>query len=413
MEQYNNKREDNIEKVYDYTKGFINNYGAIIFIFIAVIAILLAGSLSGFKEIKAKKSDSSRLLNEWRQNNETLFPEEYIDVIKYDGKEYYFIIDKVDSEGKIISWYFAYDSELAYVFKDSKFWILTGLTLSLSIFVYSMTSKSTLRKVQDSEGSKKARMAYAVQKNRIMDDVEYIDIFCEDEYNSIYERELRDIVNSVDLDYNVYKENISLYEIPKWYKIKKWRSMDEEQTIFYKKLRYVSKQRKKINIQKLRGQDLIQENDKNNTKKIVLLSDGAQQFLNKKIRRKIITQSAMTLLSGLTVTFGIALGDWTVGISYAFTIVSAGISGIIVTTDYARTTLRQRDIVKANYLKKFENKIPYYKEKEKQRSEEDELTRNIEEISTESGLESEQRRPIVESRRHQEHGQYGNDKSVI
>lgn len=413
MEQYNNKREDNIEKVYDYTKGFINNYGAIIFIFIAVIAILLAGSLSGFKEIKAKKSDSSRLLNEWRQNNETLFPEEYIDVIKYDGKEYYFIIDKVDSEGKIISWYFAYDSELAYVFKDSKFWILTGLTLSLSIFVYSMTSKSTLRKVQDSEGSKKAKMAYAVQKNRIMDDVEYIDIFCEDEYNSIYERELRDIVNSVDLDYNVYKENILLYEIPKWYKIKKWRSMDEEQTIFYKKLRYVNKQRKKINIQKLRGQDLIQENDKNNTKKIVLLSDGAQQFLNKKIRRKIITQSAMTLLSGLTVTFGIALGDWTVGISYAFTIVSAGISGIIVTTDYARTTLRQRDIVKANYLKKFENKIPYYKEKEKQRSEEDELTRNIEEISTESGLESEQRRPIIESRRHQEHGQYGNDKSVI
>ena len=103
-------------------------------------------------------------------------------IIKYDGKEYYFVIDKMDDSGKIVSWHFAYDSDLTYVFKDSKYWVLTVLTIGLSLSVYRMNAQSTLRKVQDSDGSQKTRMVYAKQKSEIMDDVEYLDYFLEDEF---------------------------------------------------------------------------------------------------------------------------------------------------------------------------------------------------------------------------------------
>lgn len=353
------------ERIYDYTKSFINNWGAIIFILIAIVGIILVGSLSGFKEIKAKKSDSSRMIKEWRDNNESDFPEEYIDIINYDNKNYYFVVEKFDESGKIISWYFAYDSDLTYVFSDSKYWILTFLTIFLSLIVYDMNSKSTLRKVQDSDGSKNARNKYAEQKMKVMDKIEYLDYFFEDEYNEIFQRELRDIVRSVDVDYETYLKEQDKFYFIRWYNFGKKKLLKEKDMIMYKKIKYINKKRKKIDIQKLRSQDVIQDNNGKNNKKIVLLPEGADEFLKNKMKKKVVSQVIMTLVSGLTVTFGIALGDWTVGIAYAFTIISSGITAIIVTTDYARTTLRQRDIARTNYLKKYENKISYYENREK------------------------------------------------
>lgn len=362
MEQSNQEQYEE-EKIYDYTKSFINRFGAMFFIVLAVILIILVGSLTGFKEVKAKKSDSSRMLKDWREQNETLFPEEYIDIIKYDGKDYYFVIDKMDDSGKIVSWHFAYDSDLTYVFKDSKYWILTVLTIGLSLSVYRMNAQSTLRKVQDSDGSQKTRMVYAKQKSEIMDDVEYLDYFLEDEFDEIYNRELRSITNVVNFEYDLYIKTPLKDRVPKWYNFKTWRSMSDEEKIIFKKLKIINKKRKKISIQKLRSQDVIQDNPNSKNKKIILLSDGADAYLSKKMRNKLFSQILMTLVSGLTVTFGIALGDWTVGIAYGFTIVSSGITAIIMTTDYARTTLRQRDVSRTNILKKYQNKIPYYKDK--------------------------------------------------
>ena len=64
----------------------------------------------------------------------------------YDGKEYYFVIDGRDEETKeITKWHWAFDGGLGYVFKDYKFYVMTFISLVLSMFVASVNFTSTIR----------------------------------------------------------------------------------------------------------------------------------------------------------------------------------------------------------------------------------------------------------------------------
>jgi len=70
----------------------------------------------------------------------------------------------------------------------------------------------------------------------------------------------------------------------------------------------------------------------------------------------VILQRVLTsALSGLTVAFGIVLGNWVLGITYGVSVFISFVSAIVIATDYVNTTLRNRFLAKADLLNEFDN----------------------------------------------------------
>lgn len=147
VDSVNNSR---VYEVLNKTRSWISSALGIIITVIGVAVIFVVASLEGTREINASKSDSGKLLNEWRASQEVIagYPEELVDIVSYKDKEYYFVIDSLSEENEIIKWHFAYDGGLEYVFSDYKFYILTALTIAIAMFVSSVNYISTVRSVK-------------------------------------------------------------------------------------------------------------------------------------------------------------------------------------------------------------------------------------------------------------------------
>ena len=174
MEAYKNidesiKKNINIADVYNKTRSWITASIGIIIAILCAGAMFIISSIEGTKEVKASSSVSGKILSEWRLEKgiETGFPEEKVDIMTYDGKEYYFVIDERDDVTKeITKWHWAFDGGLGYVFKDYKFYVMTFISIVLSMFVASVNFTSTIRSLTKTNEFAKTLIYYQQQKDK-------------------------------------------------------------------------------------------------------------------------------------------------------------------------------------------------------------------------------------------------------
>ena len=155
--------------MYNKTRSWITASIGIIIALLCAGAMFIISSIEGTKEVKASSSVSGKILSEWRLEKgiETGFPEEKVDIMTYDGKEYYFVIDGRDEETKeITKWHWAFDGGLGYVFKDYKFYVMTFISLVLSMFVASVNFTSTIRSLTKTNEFAKTLIYYQQQKDK-------------------------------------------------------------------------------------------------------------------------------------------------------------------------------------------------------------------------------------------------------
>lgn len=361
MEAYKNQENDLSElegitpsgKIYETVENVRSKLMSWIGIIIAVIGFIVVfgvASIDGTKEVKASKSDSGKILNIWRKENgvsQGTYPEEQSDIVQYKGREYYFVIDKIEEgTNAILKWHFAYDGGIDYIFKDYKFYVLVGITFIVSMYVGFINYSQAVRAVKGSKSFRKTLIRYQDLKNKesVKKTTQYVPDFCIYKNKQAYELAKREIVEEAEINYDFYmSKDFDKSKLEKW-QIKKLKGI------------------KKIKIDRLRSADLLQEQGNSQKKflgigsiKVRLLpmnqKEHQAKFLINGGFQKIITSA----LSGLTFGFGIALGNWTLGAMMGFTVISSYFTSIIVGTDFANSTLKNRYISKGDYLIEFDN----------------------------------------------------------
>jgi hypothetical protein len=344
MEAYKNidesiKKNINITDVYNKTRSWITASIGIIITVLCAVAIFIISSIEGTKEIKASSSVSGKILTEWRLENgvEVGFPEEKVDIMNYNGKEYYFVIEERDPETKeITKWYWAFDGGLGYVFKDYKYYVMTFISLVLSMFVASVNFTSTIRSLTKTNEFAKTLIYYQQQKDKAKPYTQYLSLFCIDKNKEAYDIAKRDIIEDAGLKYEDYvNDNYDFEKLMRWQKRKLWKI-------------------RKIKIDKLHSSDLLQEKAQTTTK-IQMLTISQSKFQTKFLTSKFFKSVLNSAVGGLTFAFGLVIENWTVGLVYSLMIFMSWVSAVMTATDYVETKLKARYIGKADYLIEFDN----------------------------------------------------------
>lgn len=349
MAQYNEQKNPElseyrpngtIEQLYEKTKSWINSVLGIIILFVGVALIFVISSLEGTKEVKASNSDCGKIMNVWREQAEvddTVFPQEKVDIVQYGGHEYYFIIAETDPvSGAITDWYFAFDGDFAYIFKDYKFYILTGLTIVVATFVAITNYTTTVQSSMNKTTFGMTMLHYQNKKKNIEAFAQYIPDFCIYKNKQTREMAKRDIVEKANIDYDFYNsKNFDPQKLERWQK---------------QKLKKIQK----IKVQPIHSSDLLQEHNKVSTK-IVLLPMSEQEHRRKFMVKSIIQKIITSALSGMVFGFGVKIGNWALGITYAFTVLMSFVSAITTAKDFVDTTLRNRFLAKGDLLGEFDN----------------------------------------------------------
>ena len=307
---------------------------------ICATGIFVIAALEGTKEVKASNSDSGKILNIWRDENGAgmgEFPEEKAEIIEYKNREYYFVVENRDELGEITDWYFAFDGGINYVLQDAKFYVLTGLTVAFAFYTAQTNYRQSLRSAMTTPAFTKTLNYYQTKKEAIKTHTQYIPDFCIHKNQEAYENAQRSIIEDAGLNYNFYcSSNFDITKLLPW------------QTKVLKRL-------EKIKIKKIHSSDLLQEGGRQTDTKIRMLPMGQaeheRRFVITSLSQKIVT----TFLSGLVMAFGVILGNWILGVTFAITIFLSAITAIVVAADYANSTLRNRYIAKADYLNEFDN----------------------------------------------------------
>lgn len=344
MEAYNEVEMQDTNNVYDLLeKGISWVYsmlGVLVVIICTVLAFLLA-SLDGTKEIRTSNSLSGKLLNEWREKvgdvEGVLFPKEKIDLIEYNNKEYYFIIEEVNEEGNITKWYYAYDSNFTYVFQDLKYYILWTLTLILSLTVAIVNYKHTVNNQKERPKFKSSLKYYQDQKKSSENITQHLPDFCNDKNKQAYENKKREIIEDADIDYDFYKSEKFSYD-----KLEKWQK---------KRLKKI----KKIKIKRLTQSDLLQEHNGKVGKKVVLLPIGEEEHFRSFVIKKVIVNLFSLGVGGLVIGFGFKFGNIGLGLTFGSMVISSWIGAVFTAIDFVNNVLRNRFIAKGNYLREFYN----------------------------------------------------------
>lgn len=338
---------------YDNVKTFFSTFIGVFITFVAFGVIFVVSSLEGTKEIKVSNARSAEIMTVFREQNEgRLFPEEKAEVVTFEDKDYYFVVDKykvleettTDIDGNITvfqtevidKWHFAYDGGIGYVFEDIKFYVLTLLTVVVSIYVSSVNYTSTVRSVRGTENFLKTLSHYQEKKQAVDKYTQYIPDYCGYKNKQAYDSAKRDIIEDAGINYEWYmSEKFQIGSLAKWQE---------------KKLRKI----KKIKIKKLHSSDLLQENGQITTK-IELLPMGQKEHEKRFMFSSSIQRIISSALSGMVVAFGVEMGNWVLGLTYGLTIIMSFASSIIVATDFVSTTLRNRYLAKADLLNEFNN----------------------------------------------------------
>lgn len=343
-------RNDELLNKFEKTKSFISAWFGVILTVLAMIVIFIVASLEGSRQIQASNSDSGMLLSQWRQETgqQEGFPEEYITVIEHDNRDYYFVIDERHFEtGEILSWYWAYDGGIDYVFRDYRHYVLVSITFVFSIFVSLVNYNSTIEKATQTENFKKTLLYYKKRKDEVRGHTQYLPYFCKYKNQDAYQTEKQNIVESADLNFEDYLDDkINLNELEKWQR---------------KRLKKI----KKIKIKKLKANELLYET-KYDGREVRLLPQSQEEHRKSFIYKGSVTKFITSFMSGLVAGFGIILGNWVLGLVFAFAIVLSAIGAIISAADYATNTLKNRYIGKAEMLLEFDNTKHYYEEQHKE-----------------------------------------------
>ena len=352
MEQFNDN-ENNISKrtslyeAVDGMKSFISTFLGVIVALIGIALVFVISSLEGTKEIKASNKDNAIIIGTWREQNDSLFPENRVDIINYNDKEYYFVVSKLSDDGEILEWYFAYDGGLGYVFRDYKFYILTGITIMVSIFVAQINYTTSVNGTMNTTKFLKTLKAYQDSKNRIAKNTQYIPMFCAYKNKQLYNDTKREIVESANISYDFYlSPKFDINELEQWQ-------------------RDILDGIKKIKIERISPSDLLQEKGKSGRRR-TLLPIAPEKHKRNYLIRSSIQKFFSSILSGMVVALGVVLGNWFLGITYGFTVLLSFIMANISGADYANSGLRQRYIAKADLLNEFHNMIDYFIEQEKE-----------------------------------------------
>jgi hypothetical protein len=344
MEAYDVQGKDSTFYIaYTKARTWISTFLGVILTILGIGVVFIVSSLEGTKEIQASNAIGANIMTIFReQNPDVEYPEERVDIIEYNGREYYFVIEEDDpTTPQIESWYFAYDGGLDYVFSDYKFYVLTAITSVVSVYVAYVNYISTTRSVMGTEAFVKTLKHYQERKKSIEKYTQYIPDFCMYKNKQAYENAKKDIVEEASINYEIYKQNEFNYEF--------FKKLDPWQIKVLKKIR-------KIEVNKIYSSDLLQEQGGMNFDlKINLLPMGQKQHQRGFVFGGILQRVLTSALSGLTVAFGIVLGNWVLGITYGISVFISFVSAIVIATDYVSTTLRNRFLAKADLLNEFDN----------------------------------------------------------
>lgn len=343
MEASNEIKESVFYATYTKARSWISTFLGVILTILGIGVVFIVSSLEGTKEIQAPSAVSASILNVWREQNPgELYPEARAEVILYEGKEYYFVVQNDNPETDIIEeWHFAYDGGLDYVFSDYKFYVLTAITSVVSIYVAYVNYITTSRSVMGTEAFVKTLRHYQERKQKIEKYTQYIPDFCLYKNRQAYENAKRDIIEEAAIGYDLYKQN-------------------EFNKDFFKKLApwqiKVLNKIKKIQVQKIHSADLLQEHNAGGVElSIKMLPQSQKQHQRDFVWGGILQRVLTSALSGLTVAFGIVLGNWVLGITYGISVFMSFVSAIVIATDFVSTTLRNRFLAKADLLNEFDN----------------------------------------------------------
>lgn len=334
MEQSKEKRS--MYEIFDGFKSFISTFLGVIVALFGIAVVFVVASLEGTKEIKASNRENAILMSKWREENDTMFPEHKVDVITFGDKDYYFIITEYDENLNVKEWYFAYEGGLDYIFTDYKFYILTVLTIIVSVFVSQINYTTSVNSTMNTTKFLKTLKVYQDSKEKIAEHSQYLPMFCAYKNKQTYNDVKRNIIESADITYEFY--NSKDFDINK---LEKWQR---------KRLKAI----KKIKIDRMSTSDLLQEKSRR-LRKVSLLPISPERHKRNYMLSTFGTKTISSALSGLTVVLGVVLGNWVLGITYGFTVFVSFITSNITGGDYANNGLRQRFIAKSDYLNEFYN----------------------------------------------------------
>lgn len=350
------------------SRSFILTFIGIIMMVVGIIVIFVISSLEGTKEVKASNSDSAKIIEIWRNEHEELFPEERAEIIEFNSKEYYFSYE-YNKNNEIVGWYFAYDGGFEYIFGDFKFYVLTALAISISLFVAHINYLSTANSSKRSKQFISTLLFFQKRKEEIKDLIQYVPEFCIDKNREVYEDSVTDIVEMAGITKKEYYSFINFDNIINTgdnQKIVKKQIKEERNK---RKLKYFRWQLKTLNkvkrikIKRITSSDLLQEKG-SNLGKINILPMGQDEhhkrFMIFGFVNKLITSS----LSGMIIAFGVILGNWFLGLIYAFGVLMSAVTAVIVSADFVQNTLRNRYIAKADLFQELSNKKEKYIKKE-------------------------------------------------
>lgn len=331
--------ESKIFGIYNKTRSWLAASLGVILTIVGMAVVFVVSTLEGTKEVKASNSDSAQILNIWREAEGVglgVFPEEKSDIVEYDGKQYYFIVEQYTEEGQVAKWYFAYDGGFDYIFGDYKFYVLTGLTIGVSMYISYVNYKSTISSGMKTDDFRRTLVYYQKCKDGVNKYTQYIPDFCIYKNQQMYDNARRDIVESAGLNYAFYNSDKFVYEdLAKWQK-------------------KVLRQIEKIKVEKIHSSDLLQEHNQI-INKISLLPMSQSKHQKRFLISGSIQKIFMSALSGLVVAFGVVMGNWFLGLTYGLTIFINFIFSIIIAADFVSSTLRNRFIGKGDLLTEFDN----------------------------------------------------------
>lgn len=359
QETYN--KESALLETYNRVRVGIASWLGVILTVVGMGVIFVVASLEGTKEVKASSATSAKILAIWRDANpgET-YPEEMGELISFKDKEYYFVIKSyktieepmLDADGNplldelgvpitqsrevINKWYFAYDGGMEYVFQDMKFYVLTLLTIVISVYISNVNYTSTIRSVMSTQDFKSTLEYYKKKKDAIEQYSQYIPDFCSYKNKQAYETAKREIIENAGINYKLYIDGkIDENKLEEWQ---------------IKRLEKIAH----IKVKKIHASDLLQEQGYLNTN-IVLLPMSQREHQKNFLISGIIQKTITSALSGMVVAFGVVLGNWFLGLTYGLTVLISFISSVVIATDFVQSTLRNRYIAKADLLNEFYN----------------------------------------------------------
>lgn len=347
FEKEQTEKERFIDSAYDAAhtlvgrgKEWLISYIGFLALIIGLVIIIFIAGIEETTMVKASNSTSGKLLNIWREQvgdeEGVLYPQEKTDIIKYKDREYYFVIEETDEEGNILKWYWAYDSGIDYVFRETRYYVLIAVTFVLTIMVAVISYLSTKSKEKKRKDFVLSLGYYKRNKEKIAPYTQYLPDFCEYKKKQAYELKKRDIVLSADLDYNYYNsEKFNPEKLEKWQKRR------------LKKIR-------KIRVEEMSPSDLLQEYKKTGLK-VEMLPMSEEKHFKRFVIKNIFSRLFSIGTTGVVIGFGFKFGNIQLALLLG-SMVAGGWAGAVVSAIvYVSETLRYRFISKGDYLNEFYN----------------------------------------------------------